>query len=186
MVWAAFDGGHQQGPVDGCTGCESGANSWVKGEIWEFFTSLGDFDPGDPGDPGEPGEGGHVTGVGSGRCLDVPNQSTENGTQVQIYDCWSGANQQWDYTDAGELSVYSGGSRKCLDAEGAGTSNGTAAIIWDCHGGSNQQWNLNSDGSVTSAASGLCLDVSGASTANGALVQLWSCHGGSNQRWNLQ
>ncbi|WP_199044646.1 alpha/beta hydrolase family esterase, partial [Glycomyces salinus] len=47
VVWAAFDGGHQQGPVDGCTGCESGANSWVKGEIWEFFTSLGDFDPPD-------------------------------------------------------------------------------------------------------------------------------------------
>ncbi|GAB3654312.1 RICIN domain-containing protein [Glycomyces tarimensis] len=180
VVWAAFDGGHQQGPVDGCTGCESGARSWVKGEVWNFFTSLGDFEP------QPPGSSGHVASVGSGRCLDVPDQSTADGTQVQIYDCWSGANQQWTYSDSGELSVYSGGSRKCLDAEGGGAADGTAAIIWSCHGGSNQRWNVNADGSITNAESGLCLDVSGASTANGALVQLWTCHGGDNQRWNVQ
>ena len=41
VVWAAFDGGHQQGPVDGCAGCESGARSWVKPEVWRFFTQFG-------------------------------------------------------------------------------------------------------------------------------------------------
>ncbi|WP_198586983.1 endo-1,4-beta-xylanase, partial [Glycomyces xiaoerkulensis] len=132
-----------------------------------YYAVLDALNDGDSEPPS--GSGGHVTGAGSGRCLDVPDQSTENGTQVQIYDCWDGANQQWTYTDAGELSVYSGGSRKCLDAEGGGTSDGTAAIIWDCHGGDNQRWNVNSDGSITGAASGLCLDVSGASTDNGAL-----------------
>jgi endo-1,4-beta-xylanase len=132
-----------------------------------------------------PGEGGPVRSAASNRCLDVPNQSTTNGTQVQIYDCWTGANQQWTRTAAGELSVYSGGSRKCLDASGGGTANGTAAIIWSCHGGANQRWNFNSNGTITNAQSGLCLDVAGASTANGALVQLWTCHGGANQRWTL-
>jgi endo-1,4-beta-xylanase len=131
------------------------------------------------------GEGGPVTNAASGRCLDVPNQSTTNGTQVQIYDCWTGANQQWTHTAAGELSVYSGGSRKCLDASGGGTANGTAAIIWSCHGGANQRWNVNANGSITNAQSGLCLDVAGAATANGSKVQLWSCHGGANQRWTL-
>ncbi|WP_345960991.1 non-reducing end alpha-L-arabinofuranosidase family hydrolase, partial [Glycomyces tenuis] len=134
-------------------------------------------------EPPPSGDGGPLRGVGSGRCLDVPNQSTQNGTQVQIYDCWSGSNQQWTYTDAGELTVYSGSSRKCLDAEGAGTANGTLAIIWDCHGGSNQRWNLNANGSITNVQSGLCLDVSGYGTANGSLVHLWSCHGGTNQQW---
>ncbi|WP_284075277.1 endo-1,4-beta-xylanase [Glycomyces harbinensis] len=136
------------------------------------------------GDPGG-GEGGQVRGTASSRCLDVPNQSTVNGTQVQIYDCWTGANQQWTHTAAGELSVYSGGSRKCLDASGGSSANGTAAIIWSCHGGANQRWNVNANGSITNAQSGLCLDVAGASAANGALVQLWACHGGTNQRWNL-
>jgi endo-1,4-beta-xylanase len=134
------------------------------------------------GSPGNPGGGGHVRGVASNKCLDVPNQSTSNGTQLQIYDCWSGVNQQWTVTSSGEFRVY---GNKCLDASGSGSSNGTAVIIWDCHGGANQRWNRNSDGSIRSAQSGLCLDVSGASTANGALLQLWSCHGGGNQRWNI-
>jgi hypothetical protein len=154
---------------------------WRLGLITQTNSSP---DCGDPG-PG-PGPGaGQVRGTGSGKCLDVPNQSTTNGTQVQIWDCWSGANQQWTHTANGELTVYSGGSRKCLDASGGGTSNGTAAIIWDCHGGSNQRWNIASNGQVSSAASGLCLDVAGTATTNGALVQLWTCHGGTNQQWNL-
>ncbi|WP_081883622.1 RICIN domain-containing protein, partial [Glycomyces tenuis] len=93
-----------------------------------------------PGGQGGTIETGQLIGSGSGRCLDVPNDSTESGTQVNIWDCHGGANQQWTHTPSGELTVYSGGSTKCLDANGAGTSNGTTAIIWDCHGGANQQW----------------------------------------------
>ncbi|MFC3494455.1 extracellular catalytic domain type 1 short-chain-length polyhydroxyalkanoate depolymerase [Glycomyces rhizosphaerae] len=137
------------------------------------------------------GSGGGGTTVGalrsaaSGRCLDVPNQSTTNGTQLQIYDCWSGANQRWTYTAAGELTVYADGNRRCLDASGGGTANGTAAIVWSCHGGANQRWNRNANGTITNAGSGLCLDVAGSATANGTKVQLWSCTGGTNQRWTL-
>ncbi|WP_084546651.1 RICIN domain-containing protein [Glycomyces arizonensis] len=135
-----------------------------------------------PSDGGPAPASGELLGVGSGRCLDVPNQSTANGTQVEIWDCNGGSNQQWTYTDAGELRVY---GNKCLDAEGAGTADGTLAIIWDCHGGTNQKWNLNADGSITNVQSGLCLDVEGYGTANGSLVHLWTCHGGTNQQWNL-
>src|SRR5690606_9551605 len=113
------------------------------------------------------GVSGHLRGIGSDRCLDVPDQSTQNGTQLQIYDCWNGTNQQWTHTDAGELTVYDGTTRKCLDAEGAATTDGTAAIIWDCHGGTNQQWTLNGNGTITNDHSGLCLDVAERGTANG-------------------
>ena len=34
--------------------------------------------------------GQQIVGGGSGRCLDVPNASTANGTQVQLWDCSSG------------------------------------------------------------------------------------------------
>jgi hypothetical protein len=139
--------------------------------------------------PGGQGSGevtGTLRSASANRCLDVPNQSTTNGTQLQIYDCWTGANQQWTATAAGELTVYSGTNRKCLDASNGGTANGTQVIIWSCHGGANQRWNRNSNGTITNAASGLCLDVSGAATANGTRVILWSCNGGANQRWTLQ
>jgi endo-1,4-beta-xylanase len=140
---------------------------------------------GSPGPGPGPGGDGELRGVGSNRCLDVPGQTTQTGTQLQIWDCWGGSNQQWTHTSSGELTVYSGGSTRCLDAEGAGTANGTAVIIWTCHGGTNQQWNLNPNGSITNVQNGLCLDVSNFGTENGSLVQLWSCSGGNNQQWTL-
>ncbi|GIG69224.1 endo-1,4-beta-xylanase [Phytomonospora endophytica] len=125
-----------------------------------------------------------LRGVGSARCLDVPNSSTTPGTRVQIWDCSGAANQQWTYTSAGELSVYTGDTRRCLDASGGGTANGTAVIVWNCHGGANQKWTLNTNGTVTGQTSGLCLDVVGSGTANGAQLQLYGCWGGANQQWS--
>ena len=42
-----------------------------------------------------------------------------NGTQVQFWDCSSGANQRWTYTSEQAAEVY---GNKCLDANGQGTS----------------------------------------------------------------
>ncbi|MFI8933819.1 endo-1,4-beta-xylanase [Streptomyces sp. NPDC053474] len=125
-----------------------------------------------------PGDSGQIKGVASGRCLDVPGAGTTDGTQVQLWDCRSGTNQQWASTAAGELRVY---GNKCLDA--AGTANGTKVQIYSCWGGDNQKWRLGSDGSIVGVQSGLCLDAAAAGTANGTLIQLYSCSGGSNQRW---
>ncbi|MGW0605194.1 endo-1,4-beta-xylanase [Streptomyces sp. NPDC002640] len=135
-------------------------------------------DPGPTPTPTPPSGAGQIKGVGSGRCLDVPNATTTDGTQVQLWDCNNGSNQQWSFTAAGELRVY---GNKCLDA--GGTGNGTRVQIYSCWGGDNQKWRLNSDGSIVGVQSGLCLDAVGAGTANGTLIQLYSCSNGSNQRW---
>ncbi|MFD5594912.1 endo-1,4-beta-xylanase [Streptomyces griseorubiginosus] len=128
--------------------------------------------------PPPSGGGGQIKGVGSGRCVDVPNAGTTDGTQVQLWDCNNATNQQWTSTSAGELRVY---GNKCLDA--AGTGNGARVQIYSCWGGANQQWRLNSDGSIVGVQSGLCLDAVGNGTANGTQIQLYTCSGGSNQRW---
>ncbi|MFI0168902.1 endo-1,4-beta-xylanase [Streptomyces sp. NPDC017095] len=132
----------------------------------------------DPGNPGDPSDSGPLKGVASGRCVDVPNSSTTDGTQVQLWDCHNGTNQQWAYTDAGEFRIY---GDKCLDA--AGTGNGAKVQIYTCWGADNQKWRLNSDGSVVGVQSGLCLDAVGAGTANGTLLQLYTCSNSGNQRW---
>jgi hypothetical protein len=129
--------------------------------------------------------GGELHAVGAGKCLDVPNASTTPGTQLQIRGCSGASEQIFTRTSTGRLTVYSGSGQMCLDANGQGTTPGTKVIIWPCNGQANQQWAVNSDGTVTSPASGLCLDVTGASTADGALVELWGCNGGSNQQWSL-
>jgi len=135
--------------------------------------------------PGQSGgqQNAEIVGGQSGRCVDVPNASTTNGTQVQLYDCAGGSAQRWTYTSSKQLMVY---GNKCLDASGQGTTNGTSVIIWDCHGQTNQQWNLNPSGTITGVASGLCLDAANAATANGTKIILWSCNGGSNQQWAMR
>lgn len=129
------------------------------------------------------GPGGGTTpalrNVNANRCLDVPNQSQTSGTQLALWDCNSGANQQWTLTSARQLQVY---GNRCLDPGSPGTS-GSRAIISNCTGAAGQQWNLNADGTVTNAQSGLCLDATGAGTANGTAVIVWTCNGGNNQKW---
>ncbi|SBT43497.1 RICIN domain-containing protein [Micromonospora auratinigra] len=149
--------------------------------VW--FTALQAV-PGSIGTPGGTGgTTGQLVGVQSGRCVDVPGGSTTNGTQVQLYDCWSGTMQRWTYTANRQLQVY---GSKCLDAEGAGTANGTRVIIWDCTGAANQQWVLNANGTISGVASGRCLDAANWGTANGTKINLWDCHGGTNQQWTLR
>jgi lysophospholipase L1-like esterase len=134
------------------------------------------------GSIGTPG-GGTTTGTalvgaGSGRCLDVPNSSTANGTQPIIYDCSGQANQRWAATNGTLQSLG-----KCLDAP-TGATAGTKAQLWDCSGGANQRWTFASNGTVVNGQNGLCLDVSGAGTANATPVILWTCTGAANQRWS--
>jgi hypothetical protein len=130
------------------------------------------------------GQGQRIVGGQSGRCVDVPNSSTSNGTQVQLWDCSGQANQSWTVTAGKQITVYGGG--KCLDANGKGATNGTQVIIWDCNGQANQQWNVNTNGTITGVQSGLCLDANGAATGNGTKLILWSCNGQTNQQWSLR
>jgi hypothetical protein len=127
------------------------------------------------------GSGSEIVGGQSGRCIDIPNSTTTNGTQAQLWDCSGAGNQRFLYTSGKQLQVY---GNKCLDASGQGTTNGTTVIIWDCNGQANQQWNVNSNGTITGVQSGLCLDANGAATANGTKIIIWACNGGSNQQWS--
>jgi poly(hydroxyalkanoate) depolymerase family esterase len=120
---------------------------------------------------------GILRGTGSNRCLDDPAGATANGTQLQIWDCHGGANQQ--FTQNGRALQVLG---KCLDLPGNAAA-GTRVQIWDCHGGTNQQWNVNGNGTISNVQNGLCLDVNGGNTANGTAVIVWTCHNGPNQRW---
>jgi hypothetical protein len=180
----AFSGSTITATVDGSVVGTVTDGSFVAGQVG-FGTSQGQtaqFDnlsvTGTTG--GGNGTTGVLRGVGSNRCLDVPNASQTDGTLLSIWDCGGGANQQWTLTSGNQLTVY---GSKCLDVPGHATAAGTRVEIWTCNGGANQQWRLAADGTVVGVESGLCLDVSGQGTANGTAAQLWTCTGAANQRW---
>ncbi len=64
-------------------------------------------------DPGNGSSTSVLRNVNANRCLDVPGVSTTNGTQLNLWDCGTGSNQQWTSTSSKQLQVY---GNKCLDA----------------------------------------------------------------------
>jgi hypothetical protein len=174
----------------GLTGPASVRNLWTATDLGSFNGSYAASVPAGQavlltvtGTDGGTSGAQQIVGGQSGRCVDINNSSTTNGTQAQLWDCNGQTNQKWTYTSGKQLMIY---GSKCLDANGQGTANGTATVIWDCNGQPNQQWNVNANGTITGVQSGLCLDATGAATANGTKIELWACGSGTNQRWTLR
>ncbi|GGW99100.1 glycosyl hydrolase [Streptomyces malachitofuscus] len=123
---------------------------------------------------------GEVKGV-NGKCLDVDNAGTADGTEIQIWSCNASAAQRWTVADDGSLRALG----KCLDVSGGGRADGTRIQLWTCNGTGAQKWAARSDGTVRNPQSGKCLDASGGTWNDGTPVHLWTCHTGPNQKWTL-
>ncbi|WP_374693899.1 ricin-type beta-trefoil lectin domain protein [Streptomyces sp. VNUA74] len=149
----------------------AGGETLWSTEAWYTLNRL----PGG-GTPG-PGE---VKGVG-GKCLDVDNSMTADGTKVQLWTCNGTGAQQWTRADDGTLRALG----KCLDVSNGGTADGTRIQLWTCNGTGSQEWAPQSDGTVRNPQSAKCLDASGGTWNDGTPVHLWTCHTGTNQKWFL-
>ncbi|MFE9740558.1 ThuA domain-containing protein [Streptomyces sp. NPDC006477] len=123
---------------------------------------------------------GEVKGVG-GKCLDVDNAQTADGTKIQLWTCNGSAAQKWTVSGDGTLKALG----KCLDVSGGGSADGTRIQLWTCNGTGAQKWAPQPDGTVRNPQSGKCLDASGGTWNDGTAVHLWTCHTGPNQKWVL-
>ncbi|WP_217251189.1 PQQ-dependent sugar dehydrogenase [Streptomyces sp. AC602_WCS936] len=123
---------------------------------------------------------GPVRGV-NGKCLDVDNAGTADGTEVQVWSCNQSSAQEWTVGGDGTLKALG----KCLDVSGGGSADGTRIQLWTCNGTGAQKWAAQSDGTVRNPQSGKCLDASGGTWNDGTPVHLWTCHTGPNQKWTL-
>jgi hypothetical protein len=128
--------------------------------------------------PGGTSGTGPVKGV-NGKCLDVDNSQTADGTKVQVWTCNGTGAQQWTLPGDGTVRALS----KCLDVSGGGSADGTKIQLWTCNGSGAQKWAPQADGTVRNPQSGKCLDASGGTWNDGTPVHLWTCHTGPNQKW---
>ncbi|MEU3372635.1 RICIN domain-containing protein [Streptomyces sp. NPDC006711] len=143
--------------------------------------------------PTGPASGGSLDGThtltASGKALDDPGHSTEQGAQLITWSPNAGANQNWVFTRQpdGSYQIVNGESKLCADVTASSRAAGAEVIQWPCTGGANQHWSVTAtaDGryTVASKASGLLLTT--AATTDGALVTQQPDTGSALQRWTL-
>ncbi len=126
----------------------------------------------------------------SGKALDVDGLATNDGARITQWSRNDGAQQQWQFVDAGGgyYLLKSRLSGKVLDVTGRSTADGAAVIQWTQNGGTNQQLGVQDvDGYVQLIArhSGKAIEVQNASTADGANVVQYADWNGTNQQWQL-
>lgn len=127
-----------------------------------------------------PAPSGPVTGIG-GKCADVTNGNSADGTPLQLWSCNGTAAQDWTVEGDGTLRAMG----KCMDVRNGATSPGTAVQLYGCNGTPAQSWAPQAGGTLMNTKSGLCLDATGGSSADGTALIVWTCTGTANQRWTL-
>ena len=132
---------------------------------------------------------GAITNGATGRCFDLPNYATANGTRIKIQTC-NGANaEKWVFvgtggtTTTGVVKGYVG--NKCLDVSGSDTANGAVVQYWDCNYGNGQTWTRQADGSFLNVHAGKCLQPVGGLNAEGAMLEIFTCNTTAVQKWNF-
>jgi lysophospholipase L1-like esterase len=117
----------------------------------------------------------------AGKCADVSNSGTADGTAVQLWSCNGTGAQTWTFAPVTGGAVRALG--KCLDVSNGGTANGTKVQLWTCNGSAAQRWLPGANASLVNPQSGRCLDDPGSSTTDGARLQIYDCNASAAQSW---
>lgn len=148
---------------------------------------------------------GITSAFAGGKCADVYNNLSTNGTRVWSWPCDGNLAQQWSIEPYGTMTVEPNlwwtikrfnPSSKCMDID-INAGNGAQVQQWDCNGHSQQifrfdkygyEWNSDKTSfRILSMRTGSCvdLDTSGGGQQNGANIQQWQCLGDGqrNQYW---
>jgi Ricin-type beta-trefoil lectin domain/NedA-like, galactose-binding domain len=136
-----------------------------------------------------PGQVYELIGQGSGKCLDVPLSSTNDGATLDILTCTGGSNQlfRWDAIAGGAYALVNVNSGKCLGF--ADTMVNTPLSQSACSGSLNQAFAaINVMGSyflLVVGGSGMCIDVAANVKVDGTIVLQYPRDGTSAQNFDF-
>ncbi|MEV4283212.1 family 16 glycoside hydrolase [Actinoplanes xinjiangensis] len=125
------------------------------------------------------GGAGPIIGI-AGKCLDVDNAGTADGTKIQLWTCNNSSAQTWSRVGTTFRALG-----KCLDIDNGGTANGTKVRLWTCNNSAAQVWQPQSNGSILNPQSGKVLDALNGSSADGTQAHIWEYVGAASQHWIL-
>lgn len=132
-----------------------------------------------------------LTHKGTNQCLDVVNNGSQSGANVQQSTDNGNDAQRWIITleADGFYRLTHKGTNQCLDVSQNSNAQGANVQQWLEGNTDAQRWKMElmSDGyfKITHKGTNQCLDVDNNSSASGANVQQWSDLGTDAQRWKL-
>lgn len=134
----------------------------------------------------------YIKNVGSGKYLQVQNNTAGNGQNVEIGTGTGVAGQKWTLKNTGDgyVTLQSGLGNYMLDVANGTNEDGANAQIYSAYSGDPQKFQVKTTSKndvytiVTKGSNGTkALDVANRSTADGANVQQWTYNGNTNQQW---
>jgi molecular chaperone DnaK len=126
-----------------------------------------------------------VTGAGAlvglaGKCLDLVDGRTDDGTGVQLFTCNKSQGQLW--TATGDKQLMNQG--KCLTVVDPAPGRGHLELS-TCYKRKTQEWLVGS-GLVVNPPTARCLDIEGPSSADRSPAIVADCNGSAGQGWKLR
>ncbi len=128
-----------------------------------------------------------ITAKHSGKCLDIPFGSGENGVNLQQYTQSKGLNQLFILTPV-YFRIIAKHSGKCLDIPFGSKENGVNIQQYTWHGGDNQLFRIEKVGDyyrIVAKHSNKCLSIPESSLENGKNLQQYTWQEGNNQLFTL-
>ncbi|OXA90059.1 hypothetical protein B0A66_13740 [Flavobacterium hercynium] len=132
-----------------------------------------------------------LTHKGTNQCLDVVNNASQSGINVQQSTDNGNDAQRWVITleADGYYKLTHKGTNQCLDVANNSNQPGANVQQWVDNNNDAQRWKIElmSDGycKLTHKGTNQCLDVKDNSNQSGANVQQWTDLGTDAQRWKL-
>jgi len=128
-----------------------------------------------------------IVAMNSAKCINVKNESRDNGAAIQQWQCKSIGAQLFQFVAKnGHFKIKNILTRKCLDVTGSSLKNGALLQQRRCSvDDKNQLFDLvpvqKGKVQIVAIHSGKCLNVKNQGTSNGDLIQQWSCSSGSSE-----
>ncbi|GGZ11708.1 family 43 glycosylhydrolase [Streptomyces poonensis] len=181
-------------------GCDNGRTTRAQKFSWNsdgtpnfgMPVRLGAAQNGPSGEPSTASTTYTVVNRNSGKCLDVENGATADGTNVRQWAC-NGANpQRWRLEDLGDdthrlVNVATG---KVLDTADCSAADGADLRQWSWLNNTCQRFRFVATDSgyvrIVNQATGKVADVADCGTADGTDVRQWSWLNNACQQWALR
>ncbi len=126
----------------------------------------------------------------SGKCVDVDAASTDDGANIQQYQCNGTGAQQFDVTNMGNgvYRILNSNSGKAVDVASSSLNDGANIQQWTSNNTGAQRFAIKAIAggfTLRNQTSGKCVDVAAWSTADRGNIQQWTCNGKQNQTFRF-